>query len=139
MKILVDREDLQIIYDTLRKLDNAKLGAGLSQQIVMIENRLNCLLDSSRTLALKKKESYDFNDWCNDNADVLAMVPTTTFSGIVENNNIKQASPEILVEFIDDIADIMAAYLWNRKGDKEAHDSARYLDKLMEKIKEFRE
>jgi hypothetical protein len=49
----------------------------------------------------------------------------------------KQLTPEETVEFLIEITDTLAAYLWNKKEETTTHQYAKYLDELREKLEEY--
>jgi hypothetical protein len=49
----------------------------------------------------------------------------------------KQLTPEETVEFLIEITDTLAAYLWNKKEEVTTHQYAKYLDELREKLEEY--
>ena len=59
---------------------------------------------------------------------------------ILEDNpepTTKQLTPEETVEFLIEITDTLAAYLWNKKEETTTHQYAKYLDELREKLEEY--
>lgn len=49
----------------------------------------------------------------------------------------KQLTPHETVEFLIEITDTLAAYLWNKKEETTTHTYAKYLDELREKLEEY--
>ena len=50
----------------------------------------------------------------------------------------KQLTPQETVEFLIEITDTLAAYLWNKKEEVTTHQYAKYLDELREKLEEYK-
>lgn len=49
----------------------------------------------------------------------------------------KNITPEETVEFLIEITDTLAAYLWNKKEEVTTHKYANYLDELRGKLEEY--
>lgn len=54
----------------------------------------------------------------------------------IANGN-KKLTPEETVEFLIEITDTLATYLWNKKEEATTHQYAKYLDELREKLEEY--
>jgi hypothetical protein len=87
IKILVDKDDLKYWYNTIRKLDDIRVGSELSQQLVLVENKLDSLLTESANEPDTPYISHEFalklitQEWENRQA-ILKILDTLMYHGM---------------------------------------------------------
>lgn len=68
---------------------------------------------------------------------LVGTTPGNHESVMAKNNTNTSITPEETVEFLIEITDTLAAYLWNKKEEVTTHQYAKYLDELREKLEEY--